>query len=99
MQIAALVLHLHQMGDDLVEQSLPLMGGGHRKAVQCVAKAASGADDVAVLVKHGTGVIQMTVAGDAFGSQKFVDFLRRNCMPSQGYSPRRMARSNCPSAI
>jgi len=44
------------VGDDLVQQALALMGAADRKAPQGVAEAAARADDIVLLIEHGTDV-------------------------------------------
>ena len=66
-------LHLDEMGDDLVQQTLALMGAADGEAPQGVAEAAAGADDVVFLVEHGADVVQIAVAADALLTQQCVD--------------------------
>ena len=62
-------LHLDEVGDDLVQQTLALMVAADGEAPQGVAEAAAGADDVVFLVEHGTDVVQIAVAADALLTQ------------------------------
>ena len=73
MHIPPRALHLDEMGDDLVQQTLALMGAADGEAPQGVAEAAAGADDVVFLVEHGADVVQIAVAADAFLTQQCVD--------------------------
>ena len=73
MHIPPRTLHLDEVGDDLVQQTLALMGAADGEAPQGVAEAAAGADDVVFLVEHGTDVVQIAVAADALLTQQCVD--------------------------
>ena len=66
-------LHFDEVGDDLVQQTLALMGAADGEAPQGVAEAAAGADDVVFLVEHGADVVQIAVAADALLTQQCVD--------------------------
>ena len=72
-EVAPGALHLNEVGDDLVEQALALMVAADGKAPQGVAKAAARADDVVILIEHGTDIIQIAVPADALFLQKGVD--------------------------
>ena len=50
-------LYLHQVGNDFVQQALPLVLPAHREAAQGTAKAAAGGDDLVVFIPHGADVI------------------------------------------
>ena len=73
MEVAPGALHLNEVGDDLVEQALALMVAADGKAPQGVAEAAARADDVVILIEHGTDIIQIAVPADALFLQKDVD--------------------------
>ena len=73
MQIPPRTLDLDEVGDDLVQQPLALMGAADRKAPQRVAKAAARADDVVIVVVHGADVVKVTVPADALLFQQGVD--------------------------
>ena len=73
MHVAPGVLHLHEMGDDFVQQALPLMLGADGKAPQGGTKAAARGDDFIVTVPHGADVVQIAVPGDTFLLQQCVD--------------------------
>ena len=77
MQIAPGTLHLDEMGDDLVQQSLPLMGAADGKAPQGVAEAAAGADDIPLLIEHGADVVEISVAPDALLFQQCIHLCKR----------------------
>ena len=66
MEVAPGALHLNEVGDDLVEQALALM-------VAADGKAPARADDVVILIEHGTDIIQIAVPADALFLQKDVD--------------------------
>ena len=72
-EVAPGALHLNEVGDDLVEQAFALMVAADGKAPQGVAKAAARADDVVILIEHGTDIIQIAVPADALFLQKGVD--------------------------
>ena len=55
-------LHFDEVGDDLVQQTLALMGAADGEAPQGAAEAAAGADDVVFLVEHGADVLPMPLA-------------------------------------
>ena len=65
MQVASCTLHLDEVGDDLVEQSLALMVTADRKAPQGVPEAAARADDFVIFIEHGTDIVQVPVPADA----------------------------------
>ena len=73
MQIPPRTLHLDEVGDDLVQQALALMGTADRKAPQGVAEAAARADDIVLLIEHGADVVQIAVAADALLLQQRID--------------------------
>ena len=71
--IAPGVLHLHQMGDDLIQQPLPLMLGADGEAPQGTAKAAARGNNFVVTVPHGADVVQIAVPGDTLFLQQRVN--------------------------
>ena len=64
---------LHQVGDDLVQQALPLVGVVHGKAPQGGAKEAAGGGQVVILVKQPAGVVQVAVQRNALLLQQGAD--------------------------
>ena len=72
-EISSRLLHLHQMGDDLIEQPLAPMLGADGEAPQGWAKAAARGNDFVICVPHGADVIQIAVPGDALILQQRVN--------------------------
>ena len=66
---------LHQVGDDLVEQALPLVGRVDGEAAQGGAEGRARGDGLALLVEDGAGIVQVLVQGDVHLFQKRLDFL------------------------
>ena len=88
MGVSPLRLHLHQVGDDLVEQALPLPAAGHRQTTDGVPKAAAGGGQVPVLVKQAAGVVQIAVPADALLLQEGVHLSLGPCVPGGDGSQR-----------
>ena len=76
-EVSALELDLHQVGDELVQQPLPLVFPADGKAAQRVSKAASGGNHTAVAVVHGADIVQVGVPADALLLQQAVDLRLR----------------------
>ena len=61
------------MGDDLVQQALPLVGTVHGEAPQGGAEETAGGGQLVVLVEQTAGIVQIAVQGDALLLQKGAD--------------------------
>ena len=72
-EISSRLLHLHQVGDNLIEQPLAPMLGADGEAPQGRAKAAARGNDFVICVPHGADVVQMGVPGDALILQQRVN--------------------------
>lgn len=65
-------LHLHQVADDLIEQSLPPVAAGDGQTADGAAKAAPGGDQLPVIVKDAAGIVQIPIPADALPLQQSV---------------------------
>ena len=70
--VAPAQLVLHQMGDDLVEEPLPLVVRADGKAPEGIAEAAARGNDLPILVQHGADIVQIGVPGNALSVQQCV---------------------------
>ena len=70
--IASLLLDIHEMGDDRIEQPLALMAVIYRKAAQGIAECTARGDELIVLV-DAADVVEVGVAADALRGQQGVD--------------------------
>ena len=71
--VAPAELHLHQVGDDLIEQPLALVVRADGEAPQGRAEAAAGGDDGIIFIPHGADIVQIAVPGDALLLQQSVN--------------------------
>ena len=64
--VAAAVLKLDQMGDDLVHQAFSLMLGRNSHTAQCVGKTGSGCHKIVIIIEQSDAVIKIFVPLDSF---------------------------------
>ena len=64
--VAAAVLKLDQMGDDLVHQAFSLMLGRNSHTAQCVGKTGSGCHKIVIIIEQSDAVIEVFVPLDSF---------------------------------
>ena len=73
MRMAAAALHVHQVGDDFVEQPFALVAVVHGETAQRIAEAAPRGDHPVIVVVHGGDVVEIGVALDALLTKESVD--------------------------
>lgn len=65
-EISSLILDIHQMRQDLIQEPFSLVGAADGKTPQGVGKAASGGNDLVIFIKHGAGIVQVGIPLYAF---------------------------------
>ena len=80
MCITTLELYADQVSYNLIHQSFSLMRAADCHTAECVAKTASGSDDVHLIIIHTAGVVKICIPADTFCKEQFVYLLVCPCV-------------------
>lgn len=75
MCIPTLKLYADQVSYNLIHQSFSLMCAADCHTAECVAKTASGSNDVHLIIIHTAGVVKICIPADTFCKEQFVYLL------------------------
>ena len=73
MCIPTLKLYADQVSYNLIHQSFSLMRAADCHTAECVAKTASGCNDIHFLIIHAAGVIQIGISADSFCKKQLIN--------------------------
>ena len=80
MCITTLKLYADQVSYNLIHQSFSLMRAADCHTAECVAKTASGSDDVHLIIIHTAGVVKICIPADTFCKEQFIYLLVCPCV-------------------